>query len=187
MASNRGMSSRAIRAAHYRQLTDKVDGFFDRVASREAAAMQCSSGCSDCCQYGLTVTLAEAESLASGIEEMTLLQRDELRDNIVGRSKAQGSESARCVALSSEGRCMVYATRPTVCRSHGVPIRLLNERSLPVVTSCFRNFVERSPETIAADCVLDQTNLSATLLAINSGSSDRFSIEELLLDLIEQG
>ena len=73
MASNPEMSSRAIRATHYRQLTEKVDGFFARVVSRESAAMQCGSGCSDCCHYGLSATvwtnnLQRAHSLAASLQ-----------------------------------------------------------------------------------------------------------------------
>lgn len=186
MASNRAMSSRAIRATHYRQLAEKVDGFFDRVASREAADMQCASGCSDCCQYGLSATVAEAEAVADVVAAMSDAERVALQHNIETRQQAAAASDARCVALDANGRCMIYAGRPTVCRSHGVPVRLLDERSLPVISACYRNFVGRSPESFAADCVLDQTTLSATLLAINAGATDRFALDELLLDLLEQ-
>lgn len=188
MSSNREMSSRAIRATHYRQLTEKVDVFFARVASREAAAMQCTSGCSDCCQYGLSATVAEAEAVATVVAAMTEVERVALAHNIDRRQAAVAADGAdlRCVALSQAGRCMIYAGRPTVCRSHGVPVRMLDERSLPVVSACYRNFIDRAPDTIAADCVLDQTNLSATLLAINAGATERFALEELLVDLLEQ-
>ncbi|MBP9086910.1 MAG: YkgJ family cysteine cluster protein [Kofleriaceae bacterium] len=182
------MSSRAIRATHYRLLTEKLDGFFARVVGREAAAMQCETGCSDCCQYGLSATLAEAEAVAMVVAAMTDEERSALAHNIDCRQAdvATGAADTRCVALSQGGRCMIYAGRPTVCRSHGVPVRMRNERSLPVVSACYRNFVDRAPDTIAADCVLDQTTLSATLLAINAGASERFALDELLLDLLEQ-
>lgn len=188
MTSNPEMSSRAIRATHYRQLTEKVDGFFARVAGREAAAMQCDSGCSDCCQYGLSATVAEAEAVADVIAAMTDEQRVALAHNMARRQAevAAHAVDTRCVALSEAGRCMIYAGRPIVCRSHGVPVRMLNERSLPVVSACYRNFVDREPATIAADCVLDQTTLSTTLLAINAGASERFALDELLADLLEQ-
>ncbi len=188
MSSNPEMSLRAIRATHYRQLTEKVDEFFARVASREAAAMQCATGCSDCCQYGLSATVAEAEAVADVVAAMTADERLALAHNIDRRRAdvAAGAAQPRCVALNEAGRCMIYAGRPTVCRSHGVPVRLLDERSLPVVSACYRNFVERAPDTIAADCVLDQTTLSATLLAINAGATERFALEDLLVDLLEQ-
>ena len=188
MASNPEMSSRAIRATHYRQLTEKVDGFFARVASRESAAMQCGSGCSDCCQYGLSTTVAEAEAVADVVAAMTDEQRLVLAHNMAHRQAEVTADAAdtRCVALSEAGRCLIYAGRPIVCRSHGVPVRMLNERSLPVVSACYRNFVDREPATIASDCVLDQTTLSATLLAINAGATERFALDELLADLLEQ-
>lgn len=188
MSSNREMSSRAIRATHYRQLTEKLDVFFARVASREPAAMQCATGCSDCCQYGLSTTGVEAEAVATVVAAMTDQERVALAHNIDRRQAdvTAAAPETRCVALSQAGRCMIYAGRPTVCRSHGVPVRMLDERSLPVVSACYRNFVDRAPDTIAAACVLDQTTLSATLLAINVGATERFALDELLVDLLAQ-
>jgi Fe-S-cluster containining protein len=69
----------------------------------------------------------------------------------------------RCAALDPGGRCLIYAARPVVCRSHGAPIRM-RERSLPVVQSCHRNFTHTTPD---ADCILDQETLSALVLAVD--------------------
>jgi hypothetical protein len=55
----------------------------------------------------------------------------------------------------------------------------MREGSLPVVRSCFRNFGEVTPD---ADCVLDQTTLSALTLAVNGGDTERLDLRSLLLD-----
>jgi uncharacterized protein len=80
----------------------------------------------------------------------------------------------------------VYNVRPMVCRSHGVPIRLRDERSLPVVTVCDLNFTTAGPAAVQADLILDQETLSRTLLAIHNGNTDRVDIAELLLDFAAQ-
>ena len=66
-----------------------------------------------------------------------------------------------------------------VCRSHGAPIRITRQ-SLPVVESCFRNFTRIEPAT---DCILDQTTLSAMVLAVDraeGGDGTRVDLAELL-------
>ena len=76
------------------------------------------------------------------------------------RSRDAAASADRCAALAADGRCLIYAVRPVVCRSHGAPIRL-RENSLPVVQACRENFTARGPAAADADCILDQTTLSA--------------------------
>lgn len=80
---------------------------------------------------------------------------------------AAAAPEGRCAALTPEGRCLIYAVRPIVCRSHGAPIRMRDERSLPVVIACADNFTERGAGAADPDCILDQTTLSAMVLAID--------------------
>ena len=142
-------------------LCGKVDEFFGRVETRYAEDMACRSGCNDCCHVRLTVTMVEAQS----IKELWPQLPDHTRELI--RAHAHGPSDGLCVALQDDGRCGVYAARPLVCRSHGLPLRLRQERSLPIIDACFRNFHETGPGTVAPDCVLDQRTLSTTLLAID--------------------
>jgi hypothetical protein len=53
----------------------------------------------------------------------------------------------------------------------------MTERSLPVIESCFRNFVTVTPDP---DCIIDQTTLSALVLAVNGGDDTRIDLAELL-------
>ena len=145
--------------SRFEELTHKVDGFFARVRHRHGADMQCATGCSDCCHVELTVTAVEAAAIRAHVGGWPAAQR---------RGLAPGERRAdtigRCAALDAAGRCKIYDARPLVCRSHGVPIRL-RQGGLPVVQSCHRNFRHTVPD---ADCVLDQTTLSAMLLAIDA-------------------
>lgn len=143
------------------ELEAKVDAFFARVATRHGDDMQCATGCSDCCHVRLTITEVEAAAIRR------------LDARVVPNPAPD-----RCAALDASGRCQIYAARPIVCRSHGVPIRI-REGSLPVVQSCHRNFTHTTPD---ADCILDQTTLSATLLAIDGGA-ERVDLASLLAEL----
>jgi Fe-S-cluster containining protein len=156
--------------SRYPELAAKVDAFFQRVEQRHGSDLACHTGCSDCCQTRLTITRVEAEALAAEIEAWPAQQRAALAANAAASTED-------CSALAN-GRCLIYAARPIVCRSHGAPIRL-REGSLPVVKACFRNF-PAGPEKADADCILDQQTLSALVLAVNDGDDGRVDLAELL-------
>jgi hypothetical protein len=145
------------------ELTAKIDGFFARVESRHGGDMQCQTGCSDCCHTRLTITRVEADAIRA-----------------LGASVTPNRDPAVCAALDAHGRCQIYAARPVVCRSHGVPIRM-REGSLPVIRSCHRNFTRTQPDP---DCVLDQETLSALVLAVNAGDQTRIDLATLLSELV---
>jgi uncharacterized protein len=151
---------------HYRQLGEKVDAFFARVAARHPDQLACSSGCYDCCDVRLTITAVEAAEVRAAWRALSEPERDAVR-------ATWRDDASACAALDRQGRCAVYAGRPLVCRSHGVPVRLRGDRgSLPVVQACFRNFTEAGPEAADPDCILDQTTLSAMLLLVEQQDAE---------------
>jgi hypothetical protein len=145
------------------ELEAKVDAFFDRVHARHRSAMQCASGCSACCQPGLSITAIEAAGVRAALAALPPDRRQALR------ARARRGEGQACAALEDDGRCAVYAARPLVCRSHGVPVRVARPsagRRLPVVEVCRLNFVA-GLDAVGADEILDQTTLSTVLLALD--------------------
>lgn len=147
------------------ELWSKIDDFFERVASRYEGALTCGPGCADCCRRELTVTSVEASRIAHLLASMPSGEREA----IAGRA----DRGEPCAALDPEGRCSVYAARPLVCRSHGLPLRFEEpsaggRRSLPVLDVCPRNFQGRDLAEIDPACVLDQRTLSVMLGAIDA-------------------
>jgi Fe-S-cluster containining protein len=167
--------------AGYPEVAAKIDAFFTRVEARHGGDMQCQTGCADCCHTTLSVTPVEAEAIRREIATWDAARRAALRE--VGPHPkdigSPGSSLAHCAALDAAGRCKIYAARPFVCRSHGAPIRM-RAGGLPVVQSCFRNFAQTAPD---ADCILDQTTLSALTLAVNGGATERIDLADLLASL----
>src|SRR5690349_248274 len=118
--------------------------------------MRCRAGCDECCRTSLTVTAVEADAVVEAVGALDADGRARLA-RAIDRAAAD-----RCAALDADGRCLVYAGRPLVCRSHGVPIR-----QGELIDACRLNFAKRGPAAADPDCVLDQTTLSATLLAVD--------------------
>ncbi len=143
-------------------LCRKVDDFAARVQARHAAEMSCRAGCDGCCHARLTITTLEAEAVRAWLAGLSLASRAAVRD------AAARAQPTRCAALDDEGRCRIYAARPLVCRSHGVPIRARSERGLPVIHACELNFVARGPAAVEPGDVLDQETLSTVLFALDA-------------------
>jgi hypothetical protein len=148
-------------AQRYGELVVRVDAFFARVRARHAVELACAPGCDACCHVRPTVTSVEADAVRSLLASRTADERARVA------ALAQRAEDGRCAALDEGGRCAIYAARPLVCRSHGLPIRMRDARSLPVIVSCEKNFVAAGPAAADADCVLDQETLSTILHAID--------------------
>lgn len=73
----------------------------------------CRSGCSDCCQDELTVLAVEADRIRQAHAQLL----------------AEGTPHppGACAFLDDAGACRVYADRPYVCRTQGLPLRWLEE------------------------------------------------------------
>jgi hypothetical protein len=91
------------------ELHDEVDHAATALAERHADRLQCGRGCSDCCTDELGVYEVEAERIRSRHAEL-------LRE---GTPHPAG----RCAFLDADHACRVYAERPYVCRTQGLPLR----------------------------------------------------------------
>lgn len=94
-------------------LHEEIDIEADALAKIHSERLQCRRGCTACCLDGLTLTRVEAERIRRAHPE--LLQKGE--PHPVGG----------CAFLDEQGGCRVYRDRPYVCRSQGLPLRIIME------------------------------------------------------------
>mgnify|MGYP001813731917 CR=1 FL=1 len=119
-------------------LASEVDAAFGAIQARRSDRMRCAAGCSACCRARLSITRVEATFLRDGLASLPGARRSELS----ARTREVGREP--CPALDDDGRCGVYAFRPLICRSYGVPLRHRRDVALvnpPVIDACDLNFV----------------------------------------------
>jgi hypothetical protein len=90
-------------------LRREVDAEALRLARLHGARLACRRGCSGCCVDGLTVFAVEAERIRE--RHAALLAN--------GRPHPPGA----CAFLDDAGACRIYADRPYVCRTQGLPLR----------------------------------------------------------------
>lgn len=98
----------ALRALH-----DDVDRRARALSARHAARLRCARGCSACCVDGLRVFEVEAERIRRAHGAL-------LRG-------ALPHPPGACAFLDASGACRVYADRPFVCRTQGLPLRWVEE------------------------------------------------------------
>jgi hypothetical protein len=175
------------------ELSAKVDAFGARVASRYPGELACGPGCDDCCNRRLSVTGVEAALIREALARLDAPARAAIA------RRAASAPASVCAALDAERCCSIYAVRPLVCRSHGVPIRFEpDERSapsgqrsrLPIIDACSKNFVGRDLALLDPDSVMNQATLSTLLAAIDAAHADetarprgqRFELLALLED-----
>ena len=94
-------------------LHDEADREALALATRHAGRLQCRRGCHACCLDGLTVTRIEAERIRRAHGGLL--------------ARAAPHPAGGCAFLDDEGGCRIYADRPLVCRTQGLPLRVVFE------------------------------------------------------------
>ena len=154
-------------------LADDTDAEFASIQRRRTADMQCRAGCSACCRARLSITRVEEAFVRRGLATLTQERRDELSS----RTREAGREM--CPALDDDGRCGIYAYRPLICRSFGVPLGHRHDVALvnpPVIDVCDLNFGDRSLKLLPAEDVFDQTDLIEKLDEIDRDHCSRHDL-----------
>ncbi len=96
-------------AAQLELLHDAIDRRARDVGEQNRDRLQCRRGCCSCCIDDLTVFEVEASRIVRA--HAALLRQ--------GSPHPVGA----CAFLDAEGACRIYADRPYVCRTQGLPMR----------------------------------------------------------------
>ncbi len=95
------------------RLHEEIDRAVSELTAVHGPRLRCRGGCCDCCRDDLTVFAVEAERIRRHCAELLA----------VGRPHPAGA----CAFLDEAGACRIYAHRPYVCRTQGLPLRWLAE------------------------------------------------------------
>jgi uncharacterized protein len=144
-------------------LRTRVDAHFDAALARTPTGFACAAGCDRCCQVRFSVFEVEAAPIRRALAELEIAD-----PTLRARVRQQGRDPhASACALLVDGRCSVYAERPLICRSHGLPIatRDPDDPDGPLTLDhCPLNFVDVAPPR-ASVLILDAINRPLAVLA----------------------
>ena len=143
-------------ADSYRDVLRRADDHFAEVRSRLGEHLECRLGCTGCCHGLFEIGAADVAVVADAVRAAT----PETRALLVARSRAiletfdapdirdcdaaekeaffARADDVPCPALDAAGGCMIYESRPIVCRTFGLPIR---EAGAYLGQECELNFV----------------------------------------------
>lgn len=147
-------------------LHTEVDTLAAALEARHRQRMHCKLGCSGCCVDGITVFEVEAERIRNGAKELLA----------GGVPHPEGM----CAFLGSEGECRIYALRPYVCRTQGLPLRWVDEEAEAEYRDiCPLNDDEAEPlEELAAEECWTLGEFEERLARLN-GSAARVALRDL--------
>lgn len=130
----------------YRALLGEVDAWFDACLQAGGSHLACRGGCSACCRALFDITLLDAFLLKEAFARLP----QATRRRVLGRCRPRLAELQKrwpdlrppfllnslpaeewqampegdltpCPLLDEAGLCLVYESRPLVCRLHGLP------------------------------------------------------------------
>lgn len=145
--------------ANYRQLRAKVEELCRRIEQEQAEHLVCRRGCAGCCRH-LRLFPVEAAALAEALRALPQTERTVLRAQLVAAAAAPDDPCP----LLRDGACLLYLARPIICRTHGLPLRVVGEAGTRI-DFCPLNFT--AAEALPATAVIDLERLNTMLAAIN--------------------
>lgn len=124
----------------YEQLAQTVAALTKQLAQRYAPHLACRAGCSGCCQHHLSVFPVEAARIKAALAELPskLRARIEQQAAEINERETRG-ESVGCPMLVDHC-CAIYAARPLICRTQGLPLLFETEDGAQEVDFCPLNF-----------------------------------------------
>lgn len=148
--------------SRYLPVLAAADRHFARVAEARPDALACRSGCTGCCHGLFEIARVDVTVLAEGLAALAPAERADIErraEEILrihphpvdwsgepeGARELFFEETAElpCPCLGEDGRCRVYAHRPLMCRTFGLPIR---DGERYIGDECELNFREATEE-----------------------------------------
>ncbi|MEO1234297.1 MAG: YkgJ family cysteine cluster protein [Myxococcota bacterium] len=159
----------------------EVDARAAEVAARHEGQLACRPGCSGCCLDGLTVFEVEAERIRSEFPDVL--------------HQAPGPRGG-CAFLDAAHRCRIYAARPYVCRTQGLPLRWIEadevdgEEVTEARDVCALNLVDADLVALPPDECFELGPFESRLAALQAerqGARPGASLERVALRALFEG
>lgn len=154
----------------YRTLLEELDAWFaDCLDKTTPGVIRCGEGCNACCRGLFDITLLDAALLQQGFRSLPPALRQAILDRARPRlaelaglwpgfgapyllnvlpdtewTEMPEEDETPCPLLGEDGRCLIYAWRPAICRLHGLPNIDLSGESF-ADTWCRLNFTDENP------------------------------------------
>lgn len=149
----------------YLKLRDKVDALSEKLEKMHRPHLACKMGCDLCCM-DYSIFPIEFYSIAHRLEQ----QKVKIKLPSVTRQD-------NCVFLKDHV-CAIYAERPIICRTHGLPLLYVNEEEEWELSACELNFTEFDMEDFTNENTFPQDIFNSELFMLNKEFIKKFEDEK---------
>jgi len=143
---------------NYFELVSRVDDLCRRIGSDYSSHLTCRKGCDACCRH-ISLFPVEAAALALALGRGGSEEAGRIR-----RQAREASAEGPCPLLR-EGACLLYESRPIICRTHGLPLLAGSGRDWRL-DWCPENF--QGVKSLPDSAVINLDVLNTTLASINA-------------------
>lgn len=175
--------------SEYKSILAHADSHFQKVFEEQRQHLECGRGCSFCCHGLFEIGAADVAVIADALRLMPAAKRKRLVERAAKVFAETGHPDIRvieeeekesffdrtsdvpCPALSRTGECTMYAHRPLVCRTFGLPIRDGESYIGDICDLNFTNADQEERERAAWDLQWEDA----------VGAEDQFTIPEAIL------
>ncbi|HIJ78411.1 MAG: YkgJ family cysteine cluster protein [Desulfobulbaceae bacterium] len=145
--------------AEYDALEQRLSTHISELSKILSAGLHCTAGCTDCCM-AFSILAVEADRISKAFKKLP----EPTRRQIAGQAK---KDTEKCPLLI-DGLCTVYAQRPIICRTHGLPLAYINEEQQAIeVSVCPLNFSPEYQFSREELLFMDEFNAELFLLNLN--------------------
>lgn len=152
----------------YQRFVAKVDKLTEALSSQHKDHMQCRKGCDLCCM-NYRIFPVEYFAILQALNEKPV--------------ETQESKNGSCTFLKDHA-CQIYAHRPLICRTHGLPLLYLNEDQWEL-SACELNFTAFDDEDFSAENTFPQDTFNSELFQINKQFISDAELDFSEFDLLE--
>lgn len=138
----------------YKTLRNNIDELSDKLEKQHKKHMKCKAGCDLCCM-DYNIFPIEFYSIVKAVKE-----RDE-QPNL-----STVTDESNCIFLNNH-KCEIYADRPIICRTHGLPLLYMNEDNGWELSACELNFTEFDMEEFSDKNTFPQDKFNSKLFLLN--------------------
>lgn len=143
---------------NYRNLLARIDDLCRGIEGVLKGQITCSEGCSTCCT-AISLFPVEAAAINEALSRLPEAEAAAIRLHV-----AAHADGERCPLLAQH-RCLLYAARPIICRTHGLPI-IYTENGQRLADCCPLNHPDL--ESLPGSALIDLDRLNPLLVAVNA-------------------
>ena len=148
---------------NYENLISEIDDLHNKLAAIHQQNMKCKKGCDQCCM----------DLMVFPVEYYAI--KEKIKASGIQLPQASETKNSPCAFLLDH-LCSIYAVRPLICRTHGLPLLYMHEEDWHL-NHCPINFDQVDDDYFTFENTYPQDKYNSKLYLINKSFIENFNEE----------